>query len=44
MFVEEFIFKELKVTEMPLIRVAYRIQNNEVLYCKEDGYRISNNE
>jgi long-chain acyl-CoA synthetase len=44
MFVEEFIFKELKVSEMPLIRIAYRIQNNEVLYSKEDEYPISNNE
>jgi len=32
MFVEEFIFKGLTVAEMPLIRVAYRIQTNEVLF------------
>ncbi|MCX6286754.1 MAG: AMP-binding protein [Bacteroidetes bacterium] len=44
MFVEEFIFKELNVSEMPLIKVAYRIQNNEVLYLKEDEYRLSNTE
>ncbi|MEI8005143.1 MAG: AMP-binding protein [Bacteroidota bacterium] len=44
LFVEEFIFKDLNMAEMPLIRVAYRIQTNEVLYCKEDEYRISNNE
>ena len=43
-FVEEFIFKELNMAEMPLIRMAFRIQTNEVLYCKEDEYRISNNE
>jgi long-chain acyl-CoA synthetase len=35
MFVEEFIFNELNVSAMPLIMVAYRIQNNEVLYSKE---------
>jgi len=35
MFVEEFIFNELNVSAMPLIMVAYRIQNNEVLFSKE---------
>ena len=35
MFVEEYIFRDLKVSEMPLIRVIYRIQTNQVLFSKE---------
>jgi len=37
MFVEEFIFRELNISEMPLIRVVYRIQSNEVLYSRNEG-------
>ncbi|MCX6282265.1 MAG: AMP-binding protein [Bacteroidetes bacterium] len=41
LFVEEFIFKDLKISEMPLIRVVYRIQTNELLYEKKAESRIS---
>lgn len=35
MFVEEFIFKELDIAEMPLIGTVYRIQTNEVLFSRD---------
>ena len=32
MFVEDFIFKELNISEIPLIKAVYRIQNNAVRF------------
>ncbi len=43
MFVEEFIFKDLNVKEMPLIRSVYRIQTNELLFEKKSENPVSDN-
>ena len=40
MFVEDFIFKDLDMVQMPLLKVVYKIQDNEVLYQNE--FRILN--
>ena len=44
MFVEDFIFKELNISEIPLIKAVYRIQNNEVLFLREDERQIPDTE
>ena len=35
MFVEDFLFKDLNISEMPLIRIAYGIHDYEVLYSAD---------
>ena len=43
MFVEDFIFKDLDIVQMPFLKVVYRIQDNEVLYRSGGIIEYSNN-